>query len=187
MFKTRSLSSGVGPADHLEEMGIPLVMNLSVGYNLQDHLGTPVVFKVMPRNYYNRTKRITKGLHASIVDVPGLAACDDNVGGDRERGDRPGVCPAFGVRPPHVTRRSEHVPPRPLSNVPPGSTDVLVAGIETIAFLNSTFVPPGVDYPDVELHLVSSFPGLTNVEELWFGLGLILHPQSRGRVTLQSR
>lgn len=31
--------SGLGPADHLRELGIPLLKNLSVGDNLQDHLG----------------------------------------------------------------------------------------------------------------------------------------------------
>lgn len=46
--------SGVGPADHLREHGIPLVANLKVGHNLQDHVGLggltfvvnkPVTFK----------------------------------------------------------------------------------------------------------------------------------------------
>jgi choline dehydrogenase-like flavoprotein len=32
--------SGVGPADHLAEMGIPLHADLPVGKNLQDHYGT---------------------------------------------------------------------------------------------------------------------------------------------------
>uniref|UniRef100_A0A7G3AII8 Putative glucose dehydrogenase fad quinone n=1 Tax=Lutzomyia longipalpis TaxID=7200 RepID=A0A7G3AII8_LUTLO len=33
------LLSGIGPAEHLQEMGIPVVRNLSVGKNLQDHVG----------------------------------------------------------------------------------------------------------------------------------------------------
>ncbi|XP_026740797.1 glucose dehydrogenase [FAD, quinone]-like [Trichoplusia ni] len=46
--------SGVGPADHLREHGIPLIANLKVGHNLQDHVGLggltfvvnkPVTFK----------------------------------------------------------------------------------------------------------------------------------------------
>ncbi|XP_046384793.1 glucose dehydrogenase [FAD, quinone]-like [Ischnura elegans] len=31
--------SGIGPAKHLEEMGIPVLADLAVGYNLQDHTG----------------------------------------------------------------------------------------------------------------------------------------------------
>ncbi|GAB0087683.1 Glucose-methanol-choline oxidoreductase [Sergentomyia squamirostris] len=34
------LQSGIGPRDHLEEMGIPLKLNLPVGDNLQDHVTT---------------------------------------------------------------------------------------------------------------------------------------------------
>ncbi|KAJ4430046.1 hypothetical protein ANN_22254 [Periplaneta americana] len=30
--------SGVGPREHLEEMGIPVIQDLKVGYNLQDHV-----------------------------------------------------------------------------------------------------------------------------------------------------
>ena len=38
--------SGVGPADHLAELGIPLHRDLPVGENLQDHYGTPLTFTV---------------------------------------------------------------------------------------------------------------------------------------------
>lgn len=31
--------SGIGPDEHLKEFNIPLIQNLSVGYNLQDHTG----------------------------------------------------------------------------------------------------------------------------------------------------
>ncbi|XP_043603588.1 glucose dehydrogenase [FAD, quinone]-like [Bombus pyrosoma] len=32
--------SGIGPGEHLAEHGIPVIQNLSVGYNLQDHIST---------------------------------------------------------------------------------------------------------------------------------------------------
>ena len=38
--------SGVGPSDHLKSMGIPLVANLPVGNNLQDHIYPGVHFTV---------------------------------------------------------------------------------------------------------------------------------------------
>jgi choline dehydrogenase-like flavoprotein len=36
--------SGIGPADHLREMGIPPVVDLPVGHNLQDHLAVLIMF-----------------------------------------------------------------------------------------------------------------------------------------------
>ncbi|XP_055845324.1 glucose dehydrogenase [FAD, quinone]-like [Episyrphus balteatus] len=38
--------SGIGPEKHLNSIGIPVVKNLRVGDNLQDHLMTPLFFKV---------------------------------------------------------------------------------------------------------------------------------------------
>ncbi|XP_055912548.1 glucose dehydrogenase [FAD, quinone]-like [Eupeodes corollae] len=38
--------SGVGPKKHLDSLGIPVVRDLHVGDNLQDHVAIPVVFKI---------------------------------------------------------------------------------------------------------------------------------------------
>lgn len=47
------MSSGIGPEEHLHEFGIPLIKNLRVGYNLQDHTTIDgVVFAIT-----NRTSR----------------------------------------------------------------------------------------------------------------------------------
>ncbi|KAI4454913.1 glucose-methanol-choline gmc oxidoreductase [Holotrichia oblita] len=49
--------SGIGPEDHLRELGIPLVQNLKVGYNLIDHLA----FIGLNFYYdYNTTQNIIK-------------------------------------------------------------------------------------------------------------------------------
>ncbi|XP_055845322.1 glucose dehydrogenase [FAD, quinone]-like [Episyrphus balteatus] len=38
--------SGIGPEEHLESIGVPVLSNLRVGDNLQDHLMTPLFFKI---------------------------------------------------------------------------------------------------------------------------------------------
>ena len=48
--------SGIGPADHLREMGIPVVADLPVGRNLQDHLAVLMMF----------TRKDVGSFHASM-------------------------------------------------------------------------------------------------------------------------
>ncbi|XP_059619952.1 glucose dehydrogenase [FAD, quinone]-like [Phlebotomus argentipes] len=38
--------SGIGPASHLQEMGIPVIQSLQVGKNLQDHTIVPLIVKL---------------------------------------------------------------------------------------------------------------------------------------------
>ncbi|GBM90077.1 Oxygen-dependent choline dehydrogenase [Araneus ventricosus] len=40
--------SGIGPKEHLEKFGIPVVANLPVGNNLQDHCATLIPFQLDP-------------------------------------------------------------------------------------------------------------------------------------------
>ena len=89
--------SGVGPADHLKEMGIKQVVDLPVGKNLQDHLAVIIFFArlnesvfrhdmrfdrmaiSMLRAYFFGTgpgTRVPGGLHAFIKTRPELAVPD---------------------------------------------------------------------------------------------------------------
>ncbi|XP_014292943.1 glucose dehydrogenase [FAD, quinone] [Halyomorpha halys] len=42
--------SGIGPQEHLADLGIPVIQNLRVGDNLHDHVGVPIPFSAPP-NY----------------------------------------------------------------------------------------------------------------------------------------
>lgn len=44
------LLSGIGPTDHLNSLEIPLVKNLSVGHNYQDHVRVPLMFSYRDDN-----------------------------------------------------------------------------------------------------------------------------------------
>lgn len=39
--------SGVGPKDHLNNLGIPVIQDLPVGQNLQEHYGTVGIFTLL--------------------------------------------------------------------------------------------------------------------------------------------
>ena len=64
--------SGVGPSAHLQDLGIPLVADLPVGHNLQDHYGTGAItfttdrpISLMTRRYENLPSILRWGLAGS--------------------------------------------------------------------------------------------------------------------------
>src|SRR5262245_61273305 len=89
--------SGIGPADHLREMGIEPVVDLPVGKNLQDHLAVIVFFRRLDESAFLKQMRfdrmavamvqayffgtgpgtvVPSGLHAFIKTRPNLAVPD---------------------------------------------------------------------------------------------------------------
>lgn len=40
------LSAGIGPAEHLRSVGVPVKLDLPVGHNLKDHASLPVIFQI---------------------------------------------------------------------------------------------------------------------------------------------
>jgi len=50
--------SGIGPRDHLESLGIPVVKDLpAVGLNFQDHFSVPIVFNIPMEDSFVRLER----------------------------------------------------------------------------------------------------------------------------------
>ena len=117
--------SGIGPADHLREVGIKTVVDLPVGANLQDHLAVLIMFTRpnnvsdfrgnmrfdrmafnMLRAFFTGTGPgtvVPGGLHAFIKTNPELAVPDIEF---MFRGLPtnahlwfPGIKPAYGIRP----------------------------------------------------------------------------------------
>lgn len=52
--------SGVGPADHLQSMGISPIIDLPVGKNLQDHLAFPMMWKRKQPSPFQKSLRFDK-------------------------------------------------------------------------------------------------------------------------------
>jgi len=84
------LHSGVGPADHLQKLGIPVVSDLpGVGQNLQDHLDLTLVWGSKEKITYDTVNPLTallrylsgrKGILSSImVEAGGFAAIDGDI------------------------------------------------------------------------------------------------------------
>ncbi|XP_053671517.1 glucose dehydrogenase [FAD, quinone]-like [Anopheles nili] len=68
--------SGIGPKSLLEKVNIPLVANLPVGENLQDHLFVPVLFKLhkSTAENYNIEQELAKNLFQYIMNRSGPLA-----------------------------------------------------------------------------------------------------------------
>jgi 4-pyridoxate dehydrogenase len=135
--------SGIGPADHLREMGIPVFAALPVGDNLQDHLKGVLLWKRKPpRGALHRLLRF---------DRVALAMAQAYL---------------FGA----------------------GPASTMPLGIQ--AYVKTS---PELDVPDIEFMLRTAplgvqpyFPGAAAYTDS-FGIDpVILHPESRGTVRLQS-
>ncbi|XP_065351057.1 glucose dehydrogenase [FAD, quinone]-like [Cloeon dipterum] len=74
------MQSGIGPADHLRSMGIPVLQDLKVGYNLQDHLSVPALTFLIDKKVSIINERILDdakmiiefmAYHQGPITVPG--------------------------------------------------------------------------------------------------------------------
>lgn len=71
--------SGIGPKKHLQQLGIPLVKNLRVGYNLMDHIALGGLTFLINKPYSLRTERLINSenmiqyfnYHKGPMSVPG--------------------------------------------------------------------------------------------------------------------
>ncbi|KAG8187898.1 hypothetical protein JTE90_001661 [Oedothorax gibbosus] len=102
--------SGIGPKEHLRSLNIPVIADLPVGDNLQDHVGTHAL------NF--------EASHATAL-LLGPVTNPVNVHKFAKEGKGP------------LTSFS---------------------GIEGMAYINSKFNDPKLDWPDIEIHLASGSP-----------------------------
>ncbi|EDW75339.2 uncharacterized protein Dwil_GK19743, partial [Drosophila willistoni] len=153
--------SGVGPAEHLQEHNIPVISDLPVGSNMQDHVGL--------------------GGLTFVVDAPLT-----------------------------VTRNRFQTIPVSMEYILRERGPMTFSGVEGVAFLNTKYQDPSVDWPDVQFHFCPSSinsdggeqirkilnlrDGFYNTvykplqhSETWSILPLLLRPKSTGWVRLNSR
>lgn len=71
------MMSGVGPKDHLESLNIPVVSDLPVGKNLQDHVSAPLTFKVGKLVDVSSVSNPTEFPCPNIVGYPALNKSQD--------------------------------------------------------------------------------------------------------------
>ncbi|XP_035224994.1 glucose dehydrogenase [FAD, quinone]-like [Stegodyphus dumicola] len=153
--------SGIGPKRHLQRFGIPIVADLPVGRNLQDHVGSA-------------------GIHF-LMDDP------------------------VSLLPNRVFNVKNFIK---FITVGKGALTIL-GGCEGIAFVNTPFANRSDDWPDIEIHFISSSPSSDAGKSIRRVMGLndqsfsqvyvpyigrdtftmypvLLRPKSRGKVLLQS-
>ncbi|XP_054709538.1 glucose dehydrogenase [FAD, quinone]-like [Uloborus diversus] len=153
--------SGIGPRKQLSRYGIPVVADLPVGENLQDHVGSA-------------------GIHF-VMDAP-VSLLPNRILNVRNFLD-------------FITSGKG-----PMS---------ILGGCEGIAFVNTPHANKSEDWPDIEIHFISSSPSSDEGQSIRKVMGLndqvfnavyvpyigrdsftmypvLLRPKSRGRITLQS-
>ncbi|XP_046386910.1 glucose dehydrogenase [FAD, quinone]-like [Ischnura elegans] len=130
--------SGVGPKEHLEELGIPVISDLKVGFNLQDHMFT---FNPAIKVYH-----------------PDEKECDSEAKTRQ-------WCPS-GIKVPfaHVVEAMKKLGPEARYSNPKlmqsafeylSSRGGMLSGMGSLAangFYNTKYADPAGDYPDLQFH-----------------------------------
>ena len=151
--------SGIGPREHLSEHRIPVIQDLKVGHNLQDHVGVGGLMFLVNEEISSIESKIT-----NISYILEYAMSGDS----------------------------------PLSTI---------ATVEGTCFINTKYANASDDFPDIQLHFMSSGPnteifredrGLTREfydavygnltgSGSWSAFPALLRPKSRGVVKLRSK
>ncbi|XP_049941910.1 glucose dehydrogenase [FAD, quinone]-like [Schistocerca serialis cubense] len=154
--------SGIGPSQHLRELGIPVLANLSVGYNLQDHVGIGGITFMVNETGVGLTEEQLRAL-------PNLAAWIT-------RGQGPltvlGGAEAVGILNSSHNERGQDWPDLELLFAG-GSTNVDEGGLKMAHDLSD----------EVYDKVYRPIKGQTS----WTIFPIGLHPHSRGLVRLRSR
>ncbi|XP_049867802.1 glucose dehydrogenase [FAD, quinone]-like [Pectinophora gossypiella] len=153
--------SGVGPKDHLKELGIPVIADLQVGRNLYDHVCFPgVIFKLNTTN--------ASLIEPKISTLPNLIQW-------LQYGDgllaSPGTVEAIGYLKTNVSEDPEQVPDVELLSL--GSSMTLDSGG---IFRQSWKISDNTYY--------TAFGSLSG-KDTWSAIPILLHPRSRGFLELR--
>uniref|UniRef100_A0A336LLP9 CSON001350 protein n=1 Tax=Culicoides sonorensis TaxID=179676 RepID=A0A336LLP9_CULSO len=150
--------SGVGPADHLKKLGIPVISDLHVGNNLQDHVAISGLTFIVNKPITILDQRFPKASTAAEYVLNGKG---------------------------------------PLTHL---------GTIEGIGFVNTKYANKSIDWPDMQLHMLTSsinigkshkmglkpelfnkvFASLANTDS-WSIVPTLLRPYSRGYIRLRSK
>ncbi|KAG8222610.1 hypothetical protein J437_LFUL002603 [Ladona fulva] len=185
--------SGIGPADHLQEFGIPVVVNSPVGYNLQDH-----VFIMAPSvKFYPDKSNIDSQLFKTCPSGRKSTVLE-TYRKSKERKD------SSVLKQPHAKPALEYLSRR-------GGIWSGVGALAVNGFVNSKYADPSGYYPDLQMHFWSvdredydNALGLGNMlgfetyvmdhvfgavedSDMLIVAPTLLRPQSRGRITLKSK
>ncbi|GFR66974.1 glucose dehydrogenase [acceptor] [Elysia marginata] len=150
------LLSGIGPFGHLESLGIPVVADLPVGQNLQDHLHQHVTFKMNPHI------GVTLADFTNPFAVLGYALFKTGP-----------LATAYGVEAHFIVGLSPE----------DEASDWPSLGFEVLTIPSSTIVMKALNYDADTIRELSGQDKMTNGFQL---LATVLRPKSRGAIYLQS-
>lgn len=173
--------SGVGPRADLEKHKIPVIQNLKVGHNLQDHIGLGgLTFLINKEDSITLDRVYSVGKHYSFL---ALKNC------------RYLFCPLLRTR--------YCAGPVMQYAIFGGGPLTIMGGVEGLAFVNTKYANASDDFPDIEFHFVSGSThsdagaqikkahGLSddfydrvfkpiNNRDAWSVIPMLLRPKSKG-------